>query len=39
MQKTAPGGTLSGLSWSSDAEWALLIHETCVYVKVPSRGL
>lgn len=39
MQKTEPGGALSGLSWSSDAEWALLTHKTCVYMKVPSIGL
>lgn len=43
IQKTAPGNavrqTLSGLSWSSEAEWALLTHETCLYVKVPPTGL
>lgn len=43
LQTTAPGSAvrhaLSGLSWSSDAEWALLTHETCVYVKVPSTEL
>lgn len=40
-QQTVPSSaarhTLSGLSWISEAEWALLTHETCVCMKVPSQ--